>query len=235
MSEVINEGYFYNYEGNHVMFPMLLTFLYLHKNKINYWNTAFFAFSFVAFWELLEFSVGHVFGSFFIFGPDNEASETVEDIIILDLGNGIIGICIGLLTIATLQPSFKVTSWWFRALLFLVYGLVYSILSPYGICRGKCPDSLYVPYGNIANYFVILMFGFTMNKYVVDSLLVYAFIFNAFIFNTATLIRFQSSVIMVYVASAFLLISWTLYYYLINRHVRTERTSFTPLKTQLEE
>ena len=214
------------------MFPMLLTFLYPTKTPIQYWNTAFFAYSFVALWELIEFLIGYAFGTFFIFGPDNQATETVEDIVVLDLGNGVIGVCIGLLTMAALKPQFKKTSWWVRALMFLSYGLVYSLLTPYGICRGECPDPLFVPFGNIINYIVILIFAYFLYQYAFDLSLVYAFVFNAFVLNSVTMILFHSSVIMVYIGSGFLLLVWTIYYFSNAQNERSKRIDYNQINSE---
>jgi len=226
---VVTDEIFYNYEGNHVMFPMLLAFLYQSQTQIQYWNTAFFTFSFVAFWEVIELLARLIFGSLLLFGPDNDVTEPIEDIVLLDMGNGIIGICIALLVLATLRPQFKPLKWWIRGLLFVVYGVVYSALSPYGLCSGDC-TTLHFPYGNIGNYFIIGGFGYIMNRYVVDRSLAYAFIFNAFLLNSATLILFKSSAIMVYITSAFLLAVWT-WFYFVTKEKRRRRVDFNILST----
>ena len=109
-----------------------------------------------------------VFGSFLLFGNDNESMESVENVVILDLGNGIIGIGIALLTMLAIKPVFKEINWWYKAILFIAYGIVYSMLSTYGICQTESCDHL--PFGNIINYFVVLLFGFIMYLYVVNLL-----------------------------------------------------------------
>lgn len=227
--DVITDEDFFNYEGSHVMFPMTLAFMYQNTEPIHYWNTAFFTFSFVAIWEMVEVLAKLLFSSFLLFGPDNHVSEPIEDVVILDLGNGIIGICIGLLVLAALKPTFKDTKWWIRVILFLAYGLIYSAFSPYGLCREGSCDTLYFPYGNIVNYFVILAFGYALYRFFVEERLVYAFVFNAFVLNTATLIRFQSAAIMVYIVSACLLMGWGLYYFAKSN----KRTDFRPLSNNV--
>ena len=207
----ITDEYFYNYAGNHVMFPMVVAFLYQTQKPIHYWNTFFFSFFFVALWEIVEVLLYLVFGSFLLFGNDNESMESVENVVILDLGNGIIGIGIALLTMLAIKPVFKEINWWYKAILFIAYGIVYSMLSTYGICQTESCDHL--PFGNIINYFVVLLFGFIMYLYVVNDQLVYAFVFNAFLINSATMIQFQSSVIMIYITSALLLLFWTVFYF----------------------
>ena len=227
---VITEEDYFNYEGNHVMFPMLLIFMYQNTKSIQYWNAAFFTFSLVAIWEVVEVLFKLLFTSFILFGPDNHFEETVVDIVILDLGNGIIGICIGLLVLASLKPKFKETKWWLRVILFTVYGATYSALSPFGWCREGSCDTLHFPYGNIINYFVILAFGYALYKLYVEKRLVYAFMFNAFLLNSATLIRFQSAAIMVYITSACLILGWSVYYFIANRK---KRTDFKPLSSEI--
>lgn len=207
----ITDEYFYNYAGNHVMFPMVVAFLYQTQKPIHYWNTIFFSFFFVALWEILEVLAYLLFGSFLLFGSDNDSIESVENVVILDLGNGIIGIGIALLTMLSIKPVFKEINWWYKAILFIMYGIVYSMLSTYGICKTESCDHL--PFGNIINYFVIALFGFIMYLYVVNDQLVYAFVFNAFLINSATMIQFQSSAIMIYITSALLLLFWTVFYF----------------------
>lgn len=224
--DAITNEYFSNYEGSHVMFPMTLAIMYQTNNQIDYWRTAFFTFSFVAVWEVLEVLLTLTFGSFVIFGPDNELSESIEDVVILDLGNGIIGISIALLVLASLNPSFKENAWWVRFVLFLIYGITYSLLSPYGLCQGGSCDPYSFPWGNIVNYFVILIYAFCLSRFFVNELsLIYAFIFNAFVFNTVTIITFVSSAVMVYIASGCLLTGWGLY--CLTKGNR--RTDFQPL------
>ena len=110
-----------------------------------------------------------------------------------------------------------------------MYGVVYSVLSPYGLCSGDC-STLHFPYGNIGNYVVIGGFGYIMYRYVADRSLAYAFIFNAFLLNSATLIRFKSSAIMVYIASAFILAMWTGFYF-VTKEKRRRRVDFNILST----
>jgi len=228
---------FYSYEANHVIFPMLLCYLYQTSTTIYYWNTAFFVFSFVAFWEMLEVIAHLTLESFILFGVDNDTPESLVDVVILDLGNGIIGIIIGLLSIHVLRPPFTNVSLYMKILSFLVYGAIFSYLSSFSSCRGvdKC-NKLLVPFGNYINMGLTALFSFVyFYTYSKLTTIAWSYTINSVALLTAVSVRWKSSAATVYVVSLFLVLfygSWALWK---EEYERMRRTNFTVLKNQQSE
>ena len=205
--DFVTNGEYYNYEANHVIFPMLLAFMYQTDKSIKYWNTAFFTFSFVAFWEVLEMLSNILFGSYLLFAHDNDETEDKGDIVILDLGNGILGIMLALLVLNALKPTFQNRTFVYRFFMFILYGSIYSALSAFGRCQNN--DCSYIPYGNIANYGLILIFGYVLYQKLFNRQLSIIFVLHAIIYNSVTMIHYISSAIMVYITTAILLLLWS--------------------------
>ena len=208
----ITKGYS-NYEGNHVMFPMLLVFLYQSAGEIKYLQAAFFAVTLAAVWEIIEIVVRSTFNSYILFGVDNESYETIVDIVVLDIGNGVIGAALGVLVLLALKPPFQKVNFWIKTTIFLLFGAVYSYLSSFGSCGDLDCKDLVIPWGNYANMGIVIVYSyFFLYRWVTDVSLTVAYASNAIIILIATSVRWKSTAITVYIASGVLLVVWCIVY-----------------------
>ena len=132
----ISDVKFFLYASNRVWFPCLLILLYFsHPNKKhNYWTAGFFSFSLISLWEVIEILCKKLFSSFILFGSDNGGTESLENVVILDLGNGLIGIVLGILTLQVFQPKIKKVNSIWKWIIFLLYGGVFSFFSSFSHC-----------------------------------------------------------------------------------------------------
>lgn len=213
MSEIIDfitEEKYYNYEGNHLMFPFLVALLYQNSNNFQYWHTLFFTFALTAFWEFVEFFSITVFGSYLLFGNDNTEHESLFDIILLDLGNGILGACLALYTLWLIQPTFKKTSVVWKIVVFLIFGTVYSIFSSYGWCQDKACTSF--PWGNLANAALVFLYSILyLNRFAFDTEITVIYVTVALLTLLATSTKILPTAIMIYIAFLVYVIGITIY------------------------
>lgn len=223
--DLINAPNFYPYVGNHVFFPMLLCLL--HRGSVSaeasYWRTVFFVFSLVAFWEILEVLSYFIFTSFVIFGTDNGDPEGVGDVVFLDLGNGVLGIVLGILTLICFPPKYlKQVDFYVKWSIFLIFGGAYSHLCSYSFCKtNQCQEPFDFPWGLIANAFLILAYvlGWTWYFYT-DRRTAITFTLNGLILLGAVSFRWQSTAITVYIATLSLIGIYACIY-LYQRSIKT--------------
>ena len=234
---LINEPYFYPYVGNHVFFPMLLCLL-SKQNRTN-WEVVFLVFSLVSVWEIVEVLAYFVFESFVIFGTDNSTPETVGDVVFLDMGNGVLGIILGLLTLECFPPKYynsinKYAKW----SLFLLFGGLYSHFCSYNYCKtNKCEPPYDYPWNSILNGTLLIFYTYGwISTYYTDSRPAFFFTINGLILIGAVSLRWKSTAITVYIATFSMIGVYSLVYLyqIIRKTRRTERTTFTQLKTTEE-
>lgn len=226
---LINAPTFYPYVGNHVFFPMLLTLLHRGsvKPEASYWRTVFFVFSLVAFWEILEVLAYFIFTSFVLFGTDNGDPEGVGDVVFLDLGNGVLGIILGILTLVCFPPKyFKQVNFYVKWLIFLIFGAAYSHMCSYSFCQtNQCQEPFDFPWGLIGNAFLILAYiSGWMYFFYTDGRTVITFTLNGLILLGAVSFRWKSTTITVYIATLSL-IGVYLCIYLYKWFIKTGRKS----------
>ena len=224
---LINAPTFYPYVGNHVFFPMLLTLLHRGsvKPEASYWRTVFFVFSLVAFWEILEVLAYFIFSSFVLFGTDNGDPEGVGDVVFLDLGNGVLGIILGILTLVCFPPKYlKQVNFYAKWLIFLIFGAAYSHLCSYSFCQtNQCQEPFDFPWGLIGNAFLILAYiSGWMYFFYTDGRTVITFTLNGLILLGAVSFRWKSTTITVYIATLSL-IGVYLCIYLYKWFIKTDR------------
>jgi hypothetical protein len=204
---------FFNYEGSHVMFPLLLVLLYQSSGPIKYWPAAFFSVSMAAIWEVLEVLAQLTMDSYVLFGLDNDSHEPIVDVVLLDIGNGIIGVAIGLLLLLALQPQFRDVTVWVKTTIFLIFGCLYSYLSSFGSCKSSACTELVTPWGNYANMVLVSLYSyFFLYTHFTDARTTTAYASNAILLLLATSIRWKSSAITVYIASGVLICFWGVVY-----------------------
>ena len=233
--DLINKPAFYPYVGNHVFFPMLLCLL--HRGSVDsdasYWRTVFFVFSLVAVWEIVEVLSYFIFTSFVLFGTDNTEPEGVGDVVFLDLGNGILGIILGLLTLICFPPKYlKKVDFYVKWTIFLIFGAIYSHLCSYSFCRSnKCQEPFDFPWGLIANGVLIVAYVLGwMWYFYTDRDTAITFTINGLILLGAVSFRWQSTAITVYIASLSMIGIYSCIY-LYKRSIKTANSGRTNRKS----
>lgn len=108
------------YPVSHIYIPFLLYYLI---------PKFYFVFFLAAVWEVLEYTIFHLFGNYGLFPG---IGETTCDVVILDLGNGLLGILLAYIIYWRGQePRFQpiqMSLWkWICA---LIFGLLWSVISP---------------------------------------------------------------------------------------------------------
>lgn len=221
MLDCIDNG-FYAYPISHVLLPMMVSYYY-SKGL----NGALFAVTAAAGWETLEVLVKEIFGSYLIYGDSfvGEA-ETVCNVSLLDLGNGILG---ALLAYVTTRGGLKKSlGYWQQCSIFLVVGLLYAFFSGiswYCSWDGSCEEGEMVsfPWGNLINIVLLVVwiyFCYDDPQWILVNVLIIS------IFGTIPVL---SSAIMVYIGTALCVTIQISYNVRIremeNRIRRTEYTS----------
>lgn len=215
---MFNEKY-YLYAANHVWFPCILILMYFsHPNKKHNFFTAFlFSFSIISAWEILELLVKTLFNSFLIFGSDNDSTETLENVVLLDMGNGVIGGIVGILTLYAYPPEIKKVNFWWKWIIFLVYAIVFSFFSSLSHCgeRGletfyeDCSPPYVFPWGVPLNIINTYLWGYFWLRRFVNKEVVFVMMVNATVFLLAVAFRFESMSINIYIISGVLIVIWS--------------------------
>tara|TARA_A100001015_G_scaffold89810_1_gene100031 strand:- start:1484 stop:2209 length:726 start_codon:yes stop_codon:yes gene_type:complete len=210
---------FYIYAANHVWFPCILVLLYLsHPNKKHNLITAFlFSFSLISAWELFELLAKKIFNSYVLFGSDNGGMETLENVVILDLGNGVIGGIIGILTLLTYPPEIKKVNFWWKWLIFLGYAMLFSYFSSFSHCGNDfiervnedCTPPYVFPWGVPLNMLSTYLWGYFWLRRFVNKEVVFVMMVNATVFLLAVAFRFESMSINIYIISGVLIVIWS--------------------------
>ncbi len=190
---------FYSYPISHVVIPMIISYYYGKG-----FNSVLFAITAAAVWELVEFTVRETFGSYLLFGDTliniytQEERETVCNIVLLDIGNGILGAFLAYFTArGKLSPNFK---YWQHVVAFIIVGVTYSFLSGFSwycswdeSCNGERVD---FPWGNFVNVVLIFVWFWI---FFID----WAWLFlNVIIISGMGTIPVVSSAVMVYIGTA---------------------------------
>lgn len=189
---------FYSYPISHVVMPMVISYYYGKG-----FNSVLFAITAAAVWELVEFTVRETFGSYLLFGDTlndihgQEEPETICNIVLLDLGNGILGALLAYFTArGKLSPNFK---YWQHVVAFIIVGVTYSFLSGFSwycawdeSCNGERVD---FPWGNFVNVVLIFVWFWI---FFID----WAWLFlNVVIISGMGTIPVVSSAVMVYIGT----------------------------------
>lgn len=212
------EGKFSMYPSNHVWFPCLIVLIYLSSKKENqkqtawnYWSASLFSFSALSLFELLELLAKKLFSSYIIFGTDNGGSESLENIIILDLGNGLIGIVLCIIFLYAMPPRIKKTTFIRKWVLLLIYGIIFSYLSSKSHCGldPGCNPPYSFPYGIPLCILLTYLYGYVSLRKFVNKKVVYGMMFNATVLILGISFRWQSTAITTYISSGVLICVWS--------------------------
>ena len=185
---------FYSYPISHVVMPMILTRYYGSG-----FNSVLFAISLAVVWEVIEITTMAVFNSYVLFGDSLNETETLCNVVFLDLGNGILGASLAYVTVGgKLKQTINYLVQW---VIFILVGLLYSYLSGYSWycawdpdCDGEMVD---FPWGNVVNVIVVAIWMYFCFE---DW---YWLFFNVLVISMFGTITYLSSAIMVYVGTAF--------------------------------
>ncbi len=125
--ECVNNGH-YGYPASHLLLPSILFFLY-GKGK---WNSFLFALGLASIWEVLEYTSFEVFDSYVTFPDSSDSLEVVCDIVLLDIGNAILGCVLSWVTLyATSTTTVEFVTIYDVLLVFTMF-IVYSLASTIG-------------------------------------------------------------------------------------------------------
>jgi hypothetical protein len=188
-------------------------------------------------WEVVELAAKKLTNSYILFGTDNDGGmETVENIVLLDLGNGVIGAIIGVLTLLTFPPKIKQVNFWGKWIVFLAYGILFSYFSSLSHCENSllskenvdCEPPYVFPWGIPLNIVLTYLYGYFYLSNFVNKEVVYAMMLNATVFLLGVSIRWESSAITTYISSGLLIVYLTIRYF-VQRNDRKPRKDYDEL------
>lgn len=197
--DCVNNGH-YAYPASHLLLPSILFTLY----GTGKWDSFFFGFGIPCLWELLEYTTFELFGSYVVFPDSSTSLEVVCDIVLLDIGNAVLGCILTWLTINATNTTTCKGVTFCDALLILVMIILYGLASSSGwYCNewfGCTPGEMSAfPYGHIVCILALAVMCNVIRLRSSLKLASYMF-FNCCVVTLLSSFLFLSSAILTYIA-----------------------------------
>ncbi len=216
MFDCVNNGH-YAYPVSHLLLPAFLFLLYGEGN----WDSALFAFSLAGFWEVVEYIVYDLVGGYITFPDSSESIEVVCDIVLLDLGNAILGCVLSWVMIhATNSTTVRDLTRCDTFVVIIIF-ILYSISSSTGwYCNTwfdpDCVigDMVAFPFGNIVCMLLLSFICYQILYKRADARTAWFTLLNVIIISGLGSLLWLSSAIMTYIAFVGLVLFYGIYYFL---------------------
>ena len=219
MFDCIDNG-FYFYPISHLIIPSIL---FLHYGKGG-WSSVFFAFSLSSVWELVEYLTFELFDSYITFPDSSQSLELVCDVVLLDIGNGLLGCILAWAMVYStgcemaLKPNYILT---------LAFLALYSPLSSFGwYCNkwlsSKCEvgELVNFPWGNVFCWVLTLIYSYTFIKKYASMNTAHFVVLNSTVLISIASFKVLSSAILTYIGFALLMVFYGGYFMLYGRKTR---------------
>lgn len=199
----------YAYPASHLLLPSIIFFIY-GEGK---WDSFFFAFGLACLWELLEYATFEIFDSYLTFPDSSESLEVVCDIVLLDIGNAILGCILSWVTLYATNTTVAQSVTLYDIILVILMFALYSLASSTGwYCNEwfNCTqgEMTSFPYGHIVCVLAMAVVCFYVIRLRSSLKLASYVFFNVCVVTLLSSFLFLSSAILTYIACLGLLVMY---------------------------